>query len=211
MIACCCFGTPASSFGQAPEAPRVERSIVLEQFERVDDSVGPGSESHGWHVRSRQLDGGTAIVRTDDLEPPPLADNDRYLSVRFRAPVPAGFRIDAREAVRIPGYLRRLEVWVQGQGQGDEFYADLIDADGRHHRLFAATLSFAGWRRLEIVPPPEFARRSSDGRVGVFFRGFSIRPRQSGGDSYAIRLGLDQVTAIVRDYDRRPASPPWEI
>lgn len=100
---------------------------------------------------------------------------------------------------------------MHGDGQADDLYADIIDAAGKHHRLFAAKLSFTGWRRLEIVPPPEVARRSTDGNIGVFFRGFSVRPRQSDGDGYAIRLGLDQVTAVVRDYDRKPESPRWEI
>jgi len=139
------------------------RSIILEDFEKND---------RGWQVsESRFATEGFPMIKPS-VEGAPVALSSSYyeegqfkyvLGVRSSFTRKGYNRVSVypKEEIVIPGWVKKLDVWVWGANYYYNLEAHLRDYKGIVYRVPLGSLHFMGWRNLSAVVPqqiPQFIR-----------------------------------------------------
>lgn len=182
---------------RAQEPPGADRILVIADFESASDV---------WKLDFKPNPSVRGYLEVSSLQTPAHSGSTRYANVSFTGKDSNGVKILPDRPVRLEGYVRRIHVWIYGFGQPDELFIDLLDHDGKPHRLFLGRLDFHGWKRLAVRPPPHLLQRAGtvgNDRSGLFFRSLFLKPHYRGKEGLC-RLYIDTVEAVVRPYFLHP-------
>jgi len=157
------------------------------QWKLVEDF----ENSPAWKLSCRTLAGSVSAVRIIDLDPPPLPGNRKYLSFTYSGHSGSGCAIEPPTELELDVFADMISVWVYGSDRPDRLFLSLSDAGHSRHRIFAADLSYSGWRKMEVLIPPIVRQRNTTifqkGKLSLL--GFYLQP----GDSRPLRLFLDRI------------------
>ncbi len=148
-------------FGQSFQMEDI-RSIVLEDFENND---------RNWHASASRFTAEGFPQLKFGIEGVPLAvsssyggETNRYVMGIRAAFTRKGYNsisIYPEEEIVIPGYVKKLDVWVWGANYYYNLEVHLRDYRGVVHKFSLGSLHYMGWKNLSLEIPgyiPQFIR-----------------------------------------------------
>ncbi|MFW6137597.1 MAG: flagellar filament outer layer protein FlaA [Spirochaetota bacterium] len=149
----------AQYFGQiGREEYRIEdiRSIILDDFETTERNWQVSASSfkaEGFPEIKTQVEGAPLALKGTDREQQP--ENQYVIGVRaaFTRKGYNSIQVYPEEEIVIPGFAKKISVWVWGANYYYNMEVHLRDYRGIVHKLSMGSLHFKGWRNLSVEIP----------------------------------------------------------
>lgn len=188
---------------------------LIEDFEDADLWFG-GMFIDDGVIQVRKIRGGDKTLR--DVDP----DGSQFVlgaKINFLRRSYSEASIEPPRPIRIPGFSKKISVWVLGRNAGHKLFVVVRDMRDRVFRVPVGNLRFSGWRKMEVLIPDDafIDQREIPGLTtyyrprGVTFEGFFIEfaPLEAIGTYYVYFDNLRFDSNIYHEEEelRRQSTP----
>lgn len=197
-------------------AEKIENQLI-EDFEDADLWYG-GMFIDDGVIQVQKIRGGDQTLRNVD------PDGSKFVlgaKVNFLRRSYSEASVEPPRSIRIPGFSRKISVWVAGRNAGHDLYAIVRDMKNRIFRIYLGNLRYSGWRKLEALIPEDSFILQDDPRAatyyhrrGLMFEGFQLEfaPFETIGTYYVYFDNLRFESNVYEEEEElRRANTPIEL
>lgn len=195
---------------------RILRAILKEQSPRyrlLPVDLFESKQSYKTRANSSMLDDRRYVFKKPEhsafqlemrlirrYQPAAGAERSLFIHTAFEIPGRQAYQLLLTKSVILPGQLTRASIWVYSNHYAHRLDFLFQNANGARIRVHGPTLSWYGWRRLELDLPASLYHRGHriDHRYKHSFLGFVIQS-SSRARAGAINIGLDNFL-IMSDF-----------